>query len=159
MTEYPLKSRKYIIHLSLKYLRGTGDPKCNLLKQNHPNGVIKVVSSLESSASGICQNPLLASSLLIIVAPDNCASVVSTLVIGCTSRKTLSLRGFRSKQIRTAPVSLEITTIATHQGVGPSTGEMTPKLRIHCKFACTFVLNGRGMFLGVCNHILLSKFT
>ena len=45
-------------------------PKGSLLKQYLPNGVIKVVRGRDSGANGICQNPLLASSLLKIVAPD-----------------------------------------------------------------------------------------
>ena len=109
---------------------------------------MKVVSGLESSASRIYQNLLFISSLLNIVAPDNCASVVSTLGIGCTSRKTLLLRGFRSMQIHTVAVSLGMITITTHQGVGSSTSKMT---KIHCNSVYTFVLNGRGIFLGVFN--------
>ena len=115
-------------------------PNGSLLKQKHPKGVIKVVSSLDSSASGICQNPLLASSLLNTVAPDSCAKVVSTFGIGCTSHKTLSFRGFKSTQIRTIPESLGTITIAAHHGVGSSTGEMTPKFSIRCSSACTLAL-------------------
>ena len=126
-------------------------PNGSLLKQNCPKGVMKVVSSLDSLASGICRNPLFASSLLNMVAPDNCSSVVSTCGIGFTSRRTLSLRGFKSTQIRTAPKSLGTTTIAAHQGVGSSTGDMTPKLCIRYNSVCTFALIGRGMFLGVLN--------
>ena len=33
-------------------------PNGILLKQNRPKGVMKVVSRLELSAKGICQNPL-----------------------------------------------------------------------------------------------------
>ena len=54
----------------------------SLLKQNLPKEVIKVVNNLDSLASGIYQNPLLASNLLNIVAPDIRASVVSTLGMG-----------------------------------------------------------------------------
>ena len=39
-------------------------PKCRRLKQNLPNGVIKVVSKDESCESSTCQNPELASSLV-----------------------------------------------------------------------------------------------
>ena len=38
-------------------------PNGSLLKQKRPNGVTKVVSNFDSSSKGICQNPLLASSL------------------------------------------------------------------------------------------------
>ena len=51
------------------------------------------------------------------------------LKLSCT---ILSLRGFRSTQIHTASVSLGMITIAAHQGVDSSTGEMTPKLCICC---------------------------
>ena len=36
-------------------------PNGNLLKQNLPNGVMKVVRRADSFARGICQNPELAS--------------------------------------------------------------------------------------------------
>ncbi len=39
-------------------------PKGSLLKQWCPRGVTKVVRTWDSGSSGICQNPLLASSLL-----------------------------------------------------------------------------------------------
>ena len=42
-------------------------PKGSWLKQKWPNGVMKVVRSLDSGQSGICQKPLLASSLLKIL--------------------------------------------------------------------------------------------
>ena len=92
-----------------------------------------MVNNLDSLARGICQNPLLASNLLNTVAPDNCASVVSTFGIGCTSCNTFSFSGLRPTQIRTAPESLGTTTIAAHHGVGSSTGEITPK------FACILI--------------------
>ena len=53
-------------------------PNGNLLKQNHPNGVKKVVRSLDGLARGICQNPLFASSLLNTRAPASWAKVSST---------------------------------------------------------------------------------
>ena len=118
----------------------------SLLKQNLPKGVIKVVNNLDSLASGICQNSLLASNLLNIAAPDNCASVVSTLGIRFTSLNTFSFSGVRSIQIRTAPESLRTITIATHQWVGCSTGENTPRLCMHCNSHCTLDHSGRGIF-------------
>ena len=39
-------------------------PNGNVLKQKRPYGVMKVLSSLDSLARGICQKPLLASSLI-----------------------------------------------------------------------------------------------
>ena len=109
---------------------------------------MKVVNHLDSLASGICQNPLLTSNLLNSVAPDNCASVVSTLGMGCTSLNTFSFSGLRSTHIRTAPESLGTTTIAAHHGIGTSTGEITPRLCMHCNSQCTFDRNGRGIFRG-----------
>ena len=49
-----------------------------LLKQYRPNGVMNVVRSRDSSLSGICQNPLLASSLENTCAPESEAKVTST---------------------------------------------------------------------------------
>ena len=101
-------------------------PNGNLLKQNQPHGVINVVKSLDSLAKGICQKPLLASSLLNIVAPVIWPNVVSTFGIGCVSRKTFSLSGFISTQILTDPEALGTTTIAAHQAVGSLTRDITP---------------------------------
>ena len=119
----------------------------SLLKQNLSKGVMKVVNNLDSSANRICQNPLLASSLLKKFAPDNCASVVSNLGMGCTSLNTFSFSGLRSTQIRTAPESLATTIIAAHQGVGCLTGEITPRLYIRCNSHLTFGRSGRGYFV------------
>ena len=110
-------------------------PNGSLLKQNRPYGVIKVVNSLDSAASGICPNPLLASSLLKIIAPVSFARAVLTLGIGCTctSHNTCSLRGFMSTQIQTAPEAFGTTTIAAHHAVGSVADDITPKLPMHCK--------------------------
>ena len=124
-------------------------PNGSLLKQNRPYGVINVVNNLDSGANGICQNPLLASNLLNIVAPVNCAQVVSTFGIGSFSCRTFSLRGFMSTQILTAPEAFGTTTMAAHQGVGYLTRDITPKFSIRTNSSCTFGLKGRGMFLGV----------
>ena len=61
--------------------------KSNLLKQYHPNGMMKVISNLDSLASEICQKPLLEFSLEITVAPANKAT---TLRRGWTSQRTFS---------------------------------------------------------------------
>lgn len=103
VTEDPWQTRKHLIHLSLEDLWCTRYAKWQLVKQNRPNGVMNVVNSLDSLARGICQNPLFASNLLNIFAPDSCARVVSTFGMGWTSRSTLSLSGLRSTQMRTAP--------------------------------------------------------
>ena len=131
--------------MTLKISGALEIPNGNLLKQNLPKGLMKVVSNLDSLARGICQNPLLASSLLNTVAPDNRASIVSTLGMRCTSLNTFSFSGLRLTQIRTAPESLGTTTIAAHQRVGSSTGEITPKLCMRSKSRCTFDFSGRGI--------------
>ncbi len=48
---------------------------------------MNVVKWRDSGASGICQNPQLASNLLDTVAPVNWASTSSTRGIGCISRR------------------------------------------------------------------------
>ena len=108
MAEYPRKSQKYIIHLSLKYFRCTEDPKQQLIKTKLFKGYNKDGQQPGIFSKWDLPEPAVG---IKIVAPDNCANAVSTLGIGCTSCKTLSLRGFRSVQIRTAPVSLGTTTI------------------------------------------------
>jgi len=87
------------------------------LKQNHPYGVVNVVNNLDSSASGICQNPLLESNLLNIVASVNCAKVVLTFGIVWFSCRKFSLIGFMSIQIVTALEAFGTTTMAAHQEV------------------------------------------
>ena len=64
---------------------------------------MKVVSKQECSASGIYQNPKLASTLLKHIAPVSWARVSSTLGIGWVSLKMLLLSGFKSTQILTSP--------------------------------------------------------
>lgn len=48
------------------------------LKKRRPKGLMNVVNVAESSVRGICQNPMFASSLLKILAPDRMPSVSST---------------------------------------------------------------------------------
>ena len=55
----------------LKILGSACDPKGSLLKQYHPYGVMDVVKSLDSFASGTCQNPLFVSNFVNSVAPDS----------------------------------------------------------------------------------------
>jgi len=126
----------------LKYLEM---PNGSLLKQNLPYSVINVVNNLDCLARGICQNPLLASNLLKTLAPASCARVVS---MGYISHRTLSFSGLRSTQMRTAPDSFGTTTIAAHQEVGSSTGEITPRFSIRSSSSFTFILSGMGTFLG-----------
>ena len=72
---------------------------------------MKVVRWRDESASGICQNPLLASSLLNMWASDSCPRMLSTVGRGWTSRSTLVLSGFRSTQMRTDPSGLGTATM------------------------------------------------
>ena len=123
-------------------------PNGNFLKQYRPNGVMNVVRGCDCLASGICQNPLLASSLLKTLAPVSCASVSSTLGKGYTSRRTLSFKGLRSTQIRRVPFALGTTTIPAHQGVGSSTGDITPSDSIRASSSSTFGCCGSGMWRG-----------
>jgi len=74
-------------------------------------------SCWELLASSICQNPLLASSLLKSLAPESCASISSTFGRGWISRSADSFSGFRSTQILIFPSRLGTTTIPAHQGV------------------------------------------
>ena len=86
-------------------------PKGSFLKQTSPNGVMNVVRCCDSGANGICQKSLFASSLLKILPPASWARVSSTFRMGCTSRRTLSLSGFKSTQMRIAPDRFGTTTI------------------------------------------------
>ena len=124
-------------------------PNGSLLKQYFPNGVMKVVRCQEVSANGICQKLLLASSLLKTAAPESWARVLSTWGKGCVSRSTLSLRGFRSTQMRTLPFFLGTTTIPAHQSVGTSTLEMTSRVSMRLSSSRTFSRRGMGTFLAV----------
>ena len=74
-------------------------PKASLLKQYRPYGVMNVVSSRESFASGIRQNPLLASSFENTWAPVSWARVSSTLGRGWASYVTFSFSGFKSTHL------------------------------------------------------------
>ena len=105
-------------------------PKDRRLKQNRPNGVMKVVSKADSFDSFICQNPELASSLENTLEPASCARLCSTDGRIRRSLWTFSLSLVRLTQIQTFPSGLGTTTIAAHQSVGSSTREMTPNCSI-----------------------------
>ena len=111
--------------------------------------MINVVSSLELSSSGICQNPLLASNLLKTVAPASCARVSSTFGMGWVSRSTHSLMRRKSTQMRSEPDLLGTTTMPEHQGVGLSERDITPSNSIRPSSFCTFFLKGIGTTRGV----------
>ena len=105
-------------------------PNGSLLKQYLPTGVMTVVRSHEEGERGICQNPLLASSLEKILAPLSHANVSLTFGSGCTYfseyMPTLLFNGLRSTQMQTSLFFLGTTTIPAHQGVGCDTLEITP---------------------------------
>ena len=113
-------------------------PNGRRLKQNLPNGVIKVVRRADSLASGICQNPELASNFVNTLAPANWAKVCSTAGRGCHSLQTLSFRRVRSTHIRTFPSGFGTTTIPEHQSVGSWMHLTTPSLSIRSSSALTF---------------------
>ena len=71
-------------------------PNGSLLKQYHPDGVTKVVSSRDSSSRVICQNPLLASSFENILLFPSFARLSSTEGMGWTSRWMALLSSVRS---------------------------------------------------------------
>ena len=60
-------------------------PKGNLLKKYHPKGMMKVINSLDSLTSRICQKPLLASNLENTVAPASKARVNIGSVLNTSS--------------------------------------------------------------------------
>ena len=124
-------------------------PNGRRLKQNLPNGVIKVVRRADSLASGICQNPELASNFVNTLAPANWAKVCSTAGIGCRSLQTLSFRRVRSTHIRTFPSGFGTTTIPEHQSVGSWTRLTTPSLCIRSSSALTFGSIGIATLRGV----------
>ena len=107
-------------------------PNSSLLKQYRPNGVAKVVSGWDSSSRGICQYPLLASSLENILLFPSFARLSSTEGMGWTSRWMALLSSVRSTQIHTLPFGLRPGTIPAHHSVGAVTGEMT--LFKHCLY-------------------------
>ena len=87
---------------------------------------MNVASSRDSSSSGICQNPLVASSFEKILLWPNLARLSSTEDIGCISRWTHLFSCVKSLQMRYEPFSFSTVTIAEHHAVGSVTGEITP---------------------------------
>ena len=112
-------------------------PNGRRLKQNRPNGVMKVVSSLESGLSGTCQNPLLQSSLV--------RSSFALILLDFHQRRTLEMllctalfNCVRSTHIRTTPLGFGTTTMPEHQLLGSCTGEMMSCLTMFSSSALTF---------------------
>ena len=124
-------------------------PNGRRLKQYRPNGVTNVVRCCDSTSRGICQNPLLASSLENILLLPNCARLSSTVGIGWTSLWTALLGWVRSTQMRRSPLGLGTGTTPAHQVVGEVTEEITPCWSIVCIWLLTFGSNGKGTFRGL----------
>ena len=99
-------------------------PNGSRLKQYRPCGVMKVVNRRDSSSSGSCQNPLLASSFEKTLLLPNFSRLSLTDDIGCTSRCTDLFRWVRSTLILTVPFAFCTGTMPEHHLVGTVTGEM-----------------------------------
>ena len=121
----------------------------NLLEQNLPNEVRKVVKRRDSSTRGIGQNPKLASNLLNTSAPASWPRVSLTLARGWTSCSTFKLSLCRSTQIWTDPGFFRIGTIPEHQKVRSSTLDMIPCASILHSASFTLWRRGSGTLLGV----------
>ena len=119
------------------------------MQQNLPNGITKVVRRADSLASGICQNPELASNFVNTLAPANWAKVCTNAGRVCRSLQTLSFRRVRSTHIRTFPSGFGTTTIPEHQSVGSWTHLTTPSLYIRSRSALTFGSIGIATLRGV----------
>ena len=97
-------------------------PNGSLLKQNCPNGVMKVVSNADSLDNLICQNLEFASNLEKTFAPQSWARICSTDGRMWCSLCTLSLSFVRSMQVLTLPSDLELlpylhTNLSAHARV------------------------------------------
>ena len=124
-------------------------PKGNCQKWYRPNGVMNVVSNVESGDNGICQNPELASSFVNSFAPANWASVWLTPGSGCLSHLAHRLSHVRSTQILTRLFDFGTTTILEHHSVGWVTLEITPLLSVLSSSCQTAVRRGIVTPLGV----------
>ena len=113
-------------------------PKGSQFIQKRPNGFKNDVRSLDSGSRVICQNPLMASSLVKTVDLERRTRSLSTDLSGWTSRRTALFRAVRSTQMRTLSFHYGTTTIAEHQYVGPSTGEMSPLCQHAVDFSFVF---------------------
>ena len=138
MRSTPGRSSRTLCFLFWKCSGADVIPNGKRRKQYLPKGVMKVVSSWDVGARGICQNPDLASSFVNTFAPASRPSVWSADGNSCFSLMTLSLSFVRSTHIRTLCVSfscpstvddttlgLATTTVPAHQSVGVSTRVIT----------------------------------
>lgn len=97
-------------------------PNGSLRKQIRPTGVMKFVSFLLSMSSGICQNPLEASTVEKTVAPVSCGAMSSSVGKINLSRFTALLSFVKSTHILGFLLFLITGTIGAHQSV-----PMSPK--------------------------------
>ena len=109
---------------------------------------MNVVRRRESFSSGICQNPLLASSLLNTVAPASWASLINFRNWVSFTENTLVQR-LEVDTYPDLPRFFGTTTIPAHQGVGSSTFKITPSVSMWSSFSWTFARRGIGMFRAV----------
>ena len=126
-----------------------GNTKGSRLKQNLAKGVMNVVSSADSLARGICQDPDFASIFEKTRASANCARACSTAGSGWCSRCMLWFRHVRSTHIRTLPSTLGTTTMPEHHSVGSLTGLTTPICSMRLSSALTFHRYGMAIRRGV----------
>lgn len=127
-------------------------PNSSLLKQYHPDGVMKVVRSHELMDNGICQKPLLASSLLNIFTPLSCARISLTLGRRCISLNVLFVEWL---QVHTDGNGSTFFW-DNHHGRTPW-GQLvhfreTPNASMQKSSSATFVLSSRGTWWGEKNE-------
>ncbi len=124
-------------------------PMGRMLKQNWPNGVINVVSSLHSFASGSCQKPDHASSLVKIVTPFNWANDCSTEDKIWRSLHTASFNLAKSTHIQIFPFYFTTGTIPAHHSIGCSILDITPILSIRSNSSLILFSKGISTLRGI----------
>ena len=131
MHSTPGRSSSTLCILLWKCLGADVIPNGKRRKQHLPKGVMKIVSSQDDGARGICRYPELASRFVNTFTPVSRPSIWSTYGKSCFSLMTLSLNFVRFTHIRTlcvsftSPLTVEETTlglatstIPAHQSVG-----------------------------------------
>ena len=119
------------------------------LRQNLPNGVIKVARRAESSWRCTCQKPEFASMFENVWAPPSWAKVWSTDRMGCCSLWTFWFNFVSSTQIQIRPSDFGTTTIPLHHLVRALTLLITLNFPIRSNSLLTFGNNGSAIILGV----------
>src|SRR5436190_10659516 len=118
--------------------------KCQTAYGYSPNGVINVVSRLDSSDNGICQKPILASSLLNTFPFEMFANISSVEGRTNLSLTINLLSSVKSPQMRICPDFLVTTTIGAHHSVASSTLDIIPFSSIVVNSFLTLLNNGNG---------------